>query len=203
MLELSKIAVTGGLSCGKSSVCRVFKELGAYVVYADEIVHQLLSADTNLGQEVIKLLGTQVLSNQKIDRARIAEIVFSNPDLLKALEHLLHPAVYNEIDTQYQQQAALNTPPPLFVAEIPLLFESGGEKSYHHTVDVFADDDLCIQRFCKATGHDKQEFNKRMARQLSSKEKAKRADYVITNNGSPSDLYKAVKNLYQKLARSE
>ena len=57
MLILRKVAITGGLSCGKSSVCRIFKELGAYVVSADKIVHQLLSPDTNLGQKVIKLIG--------------------------------------------------------------------------------------------------------------------------------------------------
>ncbi len=62
MLKLKKVAVTGGLSCGKSLVCRILQELGAYVVSADNIVHQLLSSDTNLGQEVIKLLGPRFWS---------------------------------------------------------------------------------------------------------------------------------------------
>ena len=57
MLKLKKVAVTGGLSCGKSSVCRIFKELGAYVVSADKIVHQLLSPDANLGQKIVQLIG--------------------------------------------------------------------------------------------------------------------------------------------------
>lgn len=199
MLNLKKIAVTGGLSCGKSSVCRVLKELGAYVVIADEIIHKLLSSDISVAQEVVKLLGTEVLSDHQIIKSRVAQIVFSNPVLLEALENLLHPATYREIDKEYQKQSNLNHPPPLFVAEIPLLFESGGDKIFHHTVAVVADDDLCVQRFYQATGYDKQEFDKRMARQLPSMEKAKRADYIIVNNGTPSDLYKEVTNLYQKL----
>ena len=81
------MAVTGGLSCGKSSVCRIFKELGAYVVSADEIVHQLLSPDTNLGQKIISLLGTEIVVNQKLDRSRIAEMYFKNPELLNRLKN--------------------------------------------------------------------------------------------------------------------
>ena len=92
MLKLKRAAVTGGLSCGKSSVCRILSELGAYVVSADKIVHQLLSSDANLGQEIVHLLGPSVLVNQTLDRSRIAHIVFHDSELLKALEALVHPA---------------------------------------------------------------------------------------------------------------
>ena len=80
MLRLRKVAVTGGLSCGKSSVCRIFKELGAYVVSADEIVHRLLSTKTNLGQQVISLLGKEIITNGKINRSTIAKKVFNDPN---------------------------------------------------------------------------------------------------------------------------
>ena len=120
---LRKIAITGGLSCGKSSVCRIFKELGAYVISADEVVHQLLSPTTNLGRQVISLLGADIVVDKQIDRSKIAKKVFKQPALLQSLENLLHPAVRDEIEKQYQQIA--NQPsPPLFVVEIPLLFET-------------------------------------------------------------------------------
>ncbi len=112
MLKLRKVAITGGLSCGKSSVCRILKEFGAYVVSADKIVHQLLSSDTNLGQKIVDLLGTSVLVNQKLDRSRIARIVFHDLELLKALEALVHPAVYRELNRDYQKQH--NTIPTSF-----------------------------------------------------------------------------------------
>src|SRR5262245_55950333 len=103
MLILKKVAVTGGLSCGKSSVCRIFKELGAYVVSADDIVHQLLTPQTKPGQQVIELMGSDIVVDQHIDRSKIAKKVFGNLKLLKSLEQILHPAVRHEIDKKYQQ----------------------------------------------------------------------------------------------------
>jgi dephospho-CoA kinase len=199
MLKLRKVAITGGLSCGKSSVCRILKGFGAYVVSADKIVHQLLSSDTNLGQEIVHLLGSSVLVNHKLDRSRIAHIVFHDLELLKALEALVHPAVYRELNKDYQKQHHLSSPPSLFVAEIPLLFESGGEKDYDVTVAVVASVDICCKRFEEATGYDQKEFNNRMVRQLSLLDKAILADYVIMNNGTLSDLQQITKELYQEL----
>ena len=119
MLTLKKVAITGGLSCGKSSVCRLFKELGAHVVSADEIVHQLLSSTKRLGQQVIELLGDDIVVDGKIDRNIIAKKVFEDKILLHSLEKLIHPVVLNEIEKQYQQISNQGTF-PLFIAEIPL-----------------------------------------------------------------------------------
>lgn len=199
MLKLRKLAITGGLSCGKSSVCRILNELGAYVISADKIVHQLLSSDTNLGHEIVRLLGSSVLVNQQLDRSRIAHIVFQDLELLKALEALVHPAVYRELDKDYQKQQNYPHPPPLFVAEIPLLFENGRQRDYDFTVAVVADEEMCCKRFVEATGLDPQEFKRRVARQMPICDKAKLADYVITNNGTLSDLRQATINLYERL----
>lgn len=199
MLKLRKVAVTGGLSCGKSSLCRILKDLGAYVVSADRIVQQLLSSDTNLIQEIVRLLGPSVLLNQKLDRSRIATRVFDDLEILKALEALVHPEVYKELEKDYQNQLHLSTPPPLYVAEIPLLFESGGEKKYDFTVAVVAEEEICCRRFTLATGLDPSEYRKRMARQLPPSEKAKLADAIIMNNGSLEDLRRATSALYYQL----
>src|SRR5690348_8893921 len=125
MLDLKKVAVTGGLSSGKSTVCQIFRGLGSHVISADAIVHQLLSPNTSLGQEVIKLLGVEIVINKTIDRKSIANKVFNNPQLLHQLEKLLHPAVFNEMKKEYEK--AKNFSAPLFVAEVPLLFEAGQE----------------------------------------------------------------------------
>lgn len=199
MLKLRKIAVTGGLSCGKSSVCRILEEQGAYVVSADKIVHQLLSSDASLGQKVIHLLGPEIVVDGAIDRSRIARLVFHNLELLKALEELVHPAVYKEIDRFYQKQQNQPLPPPLFVVENPMLFESKETMDFDKTIAVVADLDSCCKRFVEATGYDQTEFKHRMARQLPINEKAARADYVIFNNGSLSDLKQATITLYREL----
>ena len=97
MLKLKKIAITGGLSAGKTTVCQLFKECGAYVMSADEIVHRLLSPHTRIGQQVIALLGSDILSGAEIDRKKVSEKVFPYPDKLRALERIIHPAVFDEI----------------------------------------------------------------------------------------------------------
>jgi dephospho-CoA kinase len=201
MLRLKRVAVTGGLSCGKSTVCRIFGELGAYVISADEIVHQLLSSDTTFSQRIVGLLGPEILVNQKIDRSRIARIVFQNPKLLQALEQLVHPVVYKELEKEYQRQQHSPSPPPLFIAEIPLLFESGDKRKYDHTIAVIADEELCWKRLKQTTGLTKTEFNNRVKRQHSSNEKALQADYVIRNNGSLADLQEITRRLYQELLK--
>jgi dephospho-CoA kinase len=198
MLKLRKVAITGGLSCGKSEVCRLFKEFGAYVIDADEIVHQLLSPRTELGKQVISLLGPDIVNGNELDRARIAKKVFQNQQLLKALEDLLHPAVMEKIENQYKKIEEKQSY-QIFMAEIPLLFEIGAEKGYDTTIAVIADPDLCYNRFQKSTGRDRKEYDDRMARQLPPVEKAKKADYVIVNNKGFEKLKETVKTLYHEL----
>jgi dephospho-CoA kinase len=200
MLKLNKLAVTGGLSCGKSSVCRLFKELGATVVSADEIVHQLLSPQVSFGQQVIELIGSDIVVNGQIDRSRIAKKVFDNQTLLYSLEKILHPAVKNEIEKRYQNALAKDEN-QLFVAEVPLLFESDLGQ-FDAVIAVIADYHTCKQRFEQSTGCKQDEFDKRMSRQLSPEEKAKWADFVICNDGSFEDLRQAVDTIYKKLTNN-
>lgn len=197
MLGLRKVAVTGGLSCGKSSICQLLKELGAYVVSADSIVHQLLSSDKNLGQEVISLLGPDIVVNEKIDRSRVAHVVFQDPELLQALEELIHPMVYQVIDQLYNQTKA--TESSLFVAEVPLLFESRREKDFEYVIAVVANEEVCFKRFKKMTGYNLAEFNRRVARQIPLLDKAIQADYVVINNGTLAEVQPVIQELYQEL----
>jgi dephospho-CoA kinase len=197
MLNLKKVAVTGGLSCGKSSVCHLFGELGAYVASADEMVHQLLSPETNVGQNVIQLIGSDIVIQNRIDRSKIAKKVFNQPELLKALEQILHPEVRDEIEKHYQKacQQGIAT---LFVVEIPLLFESSFGK-YDYTVAVVANENICKERFIQKSGYPEDEYNRRMSQQLSPLEKAKRADFVIRNEGTLDQLRNAVIDVYSKI----
>lgn len=199
MLKLKKLAITGGISSGKSLVCKFFTELGGYVVVADEIVHQLLTPDTELGKKVIELLGTGIVANGKIDRTRVAKKVFLNPKLLRSLEQILHPRVYEEIESQYREISQQDNLPPLFIAEIPLLFETEGEKYFDQTITIISDTEKCWERYRRSTGHEREDFSRRRARMLKQNEKAKRADYVIQNNGTNEDLRLEVNKLFDIL----
>lgn len=198
MLMLKKVAITGGLACGKSSVCQIFRELGAYVVSADEIVHQLLSPKTSLGQQVIALLGSDIIVNDQIDRSRIAKKVFNDKALLRSLEQILHPAVQAEIEKNYQK-AKEEGKARLFIAEIPLLFEGRSGKTFDATITVIADRETSMKRFMASTGYDKEEYNRRMEQQLPIEEKIRRADYVINNQDTLQQLRQMVGELYQSL----
>lgn len=198
MLALRKVAVTGGLSCGKSTVCHFFSELGSKVVYADEIVHQLLKPETLLGQKVIELLGPNILTKGQIDRSKIASKVFANPKQLHSLEKLLHPIVYEEIEKEYNS-AVQDKDITLFIAEIPLLFESGGNKFFDTIITITAPLEQCWERFLNSTGYEREEFDRRMANQMDPLEKAKRANYIIRNNGSLDQLKQEVNKLYETL----
>lgn len=200
MLNLKKIAVTGGLSAGKTTVCHILKELGAYLVSADKITHQLLSPGTAAAQQVIDLLGSDIINGNELDRKKIAAKVFSQPDLLTALEKIIHPAVFNEIERKYKQ-ASREKKHPLFIAEIPLLYEAEREGNFDAIISVTAPEELCRSRFTQQTHNSAQEFDKRMTRQISPKHKSNKAHYIIENNGSLEELKKYVKTLYLQLTK--
>lgn len=196
MLELKKVAVTGGLSSGKSAVCNFFKQLKCYVISADEIVHNLLSLQTDEGHNVVALLGDEVVENGKINRKLIAKKVFNDPLLLKKLEECLYPAVSKEIKRHYQKAKHLN--PPLFVVEIPKLFESGMNAWFDVCLTVAADESLAADRFV-LKGGSKKEYDQRMKEQMPIAEKSKRSNYILKNNGSLEDLKAAVNNLFHEI----
>jgi dephospho-CoA kinase len=182
VLSLRKIAVTGGLASGKSTVCQIFKECGAYVVDADKIVRRLLSQEGPAAEQVVKLLGTKILTNNQIDRKKISNNVFANPSQLKALESILHPLVRQEINRLFTE--VKNNPAyRFFVAEVPLLYEAGMEPEFDAVVAVIADEATARTR-----STDLEEFDRRSRFQLTSEVKEKKATYVIKNQGTLTAL---------------
>jgi len=199
MLILPKIAITGGIASGKSTVCQLFQKLGANVVSADAIAHELLNPQTNLGRQVIHTLGTDILQNGKIDRTLVARKVFKDPKLLRALEQLIHPEVLIEIRNRYEAASRARNG-TLFVVEIPLLFEIGAESLFDYVIAVEADEATAKKRF-EAAGFEPQEYERRMNRQIPQSVKSGKAHYTINNNGTLKDLEAQVKKVYADLTK--
>ncbi|MEM7174492.1 MAG: dephospho-CoA kinase [Chlamydiota bacterium] len=186
MLALKKVAITGGVSSGKSSVCRLLAERGAYQVSSDTIIHHLLSDNSPCIKQVVELLGARVLTDGKIDRKKVADIVFTNQDKLNALEAILHPCLLREIDQIYnrvnkEQKYAF------FVVEIPLVQEIGKESAFDFIVTVVCDEAISKSRW-KQAGFSEDSYNKRMQRQWPTAKKAHHAHFTLTNNGTYEDL---------------
>ena len=197
MLELKKVAVTGSLASGKSTVCRIFEELGAYVVDADAIVHQLLIPNTAIGQKIIELLGDGIVADGKIKREEIAKLVFSNPDILKEVERQIHPEVQNIIEKIYRDKSNSNI--PLFLVEVPLLFEAGWDKYFESIIVVCADKEKRKKRFMQRPSYDEKEFERRERRFMPIENKLCNANFVIENNEDLSSLRNLVKIVFNSL----
>jgi dephospho-CoA kinase len=199
MLKLRKIAITGGVASGKSSVCQFFKELGAYVASADALVHQLLDSHADLGQQLIRTFGLKIVKDGKINRTLLADAAFSDPHALNQLEALLHPEVRRKLEEHYQR-AVKEGHHSCFVAEMPLLFETGSEKLFDVTIAVLADPEKAKKRF-EQQGFSNAQYDLRTKRQKLPEEKKAKADYTIYNNGSLAELREKVAELHRTIQR--
>lgn len=185
-LRKKRVAITGGLACGKSSVARIFSSCGAFVVSADTLVHSLLVPDTSLGQQIVCLLGHDVVIQDHFDRRKIAQKVFGDRLLLDRYEKLLHPAVRALLKKALDEHEA-SCASPLLCAEVPLLYEAGMDADFDYVIAVSAPKERCIERFCKQ-GYTASDFDLRQQRMLAASDLEKRADLTLKNDGSLTDL---------------
>lgn len=179
------IAVTGPVACGKSTFVRMLGELGAETVSSDALVHDILARDRTAISAVRERFGEGVLlegGEAGVDRKALAERVFGDPAALADLEAILHPLVRRETD-----RLAAASEAPLFVAEVPLLFESGCHERFHRTVAVVAPTER-RRAWAFERGMSEERFRATEARQLPQEEKARRADIVVHNDGNLDEL---------------
>ena len=136
-IDIPRLAVTGGIGSGKSTASAFLDELGASCVSTDVLVHALLSR-AEIVEELHRQFGDKVIVDGDIDRAALARVVFRDVDALDRLEALLHPHVKRLVDEWAREQERTPSPPPLIVAEVPLLFESGFDREFDYVLLVTA-----------------------------------------------------------------
>jgi dephospho-CoA kinase len=190
------VAITGGIGAGKSEALYAFQRAGAATVSSDEIVHHLLRTDPEVRGAIVGELGEGVLgADGSIDRARVADIVFADRAKLDFLEQLLHPRVAQEYLTWREQLGELPNPPAVSVTEVPLLYETGGDKRFDKVVVITAPAKLRQQRRRAAP-------DDRETRLLPDKEKVKRADFSYLNTGTLAELDAWVERVMAELTQA-
>jgi dephospho-CoA kinase len=187
-----KIGLTGGIAAGKSEALKAFARLGAATLSSDVVVHELLEGEA-LRERLAERWGPEVIADGGIDRAKIGEIVFADPEQLSWLEEQIHPLVQERTASWL---FSLPADTEFAVVEVPLLFEAGSDKVFDTTVAVVSGDEVRRER-AAARGHAL--VDEREARQLTQVEKAERAEHVVENDGSVEDLQRALSALLEKL----
>lgn len=166
------------MGCGKSSVLRFFEELGCRVVDSDAVVKQLLNEDSAVQEQLGKRFGHSIVTGGRVDRKALAAAVFGDSAHLKWLEELLHPRV-----REHWQSAVNSDQSATWVVEIPLLFEKNLENHFEMIVCVSVSLHTQLERLA-GRGFTREQSLARMAHQLPLEEKERRANFVISNNGS-------------------
>lgn len=189
------IGLTGGIGSGKSTVSKFIEELGYPVYYSDTKAKIIVNKNEHLKKDIIQLLGKQSYDeNGLYNRKYVSEIVFNNEELLNQLNQLIHPAVQND----FKQWSNSQTSEYLF-KETALLFELNLEKDYYKSVLVTAEDNLRIKRVMDRDQKTYREVESVMNNQLPEKEKIKKADFIIYNNGGLEELKKETQRILNKI----
>ncbi len=196
------IGLTGGIATGKSTVSRLFRELGAPVVDADLIARRVVAKGSEALQELVDLLGPQILKpDGSLDRARLGEIIFADPEIRQKVDEIMHPRVFVQMQ-EATQKALASARGPVVILDVPLLFESGYTlRLADETLVVYAEPSVQKARLMARNNVDAAEAERRIASQMSLEEKLRRADYVIDNSGSLSETEKQVRRLWEEWNR--
>ena len=186
------VGLTGGIGAGKSTVAEYFSSLGATVIDADQLARMAIQPGSTGFAEVEKRFGKEVIVDGKINRQRLAALVFTDESARRDLEAIIHPRVQamfadavNEIEDD-----------EILIYEIPLLVETGAVEKFDYIITVEADLDLRKERLL-ARGLSPEQIDKRIASQASQQAREAVADAVIRNDGDEDELLRQVENLWE------
>jgi dephospho-CoA kinase len=197
------VGLTGGIACGKSTVSGMFVRLGAYLIDLDVIAHEVQEPGKLAYQEIIECFGGDILGqDKKIDRNKLAAIVFNQAEKLKALNDIVHPRVFQEWQSRLEKIKASNSH-AIVLSDIPLLFEGRMQALFDLTILVMIPPGEQIKRLIKRNGLSPEEARLRLVSQLPIEDKISMADIVIDNRSSIADTENKVKEVWPELIRRE
>ncbi|KAF1292134.1 dephospho-CoA kinase [Candidatus Enterococcus leclercqii] len=189
------LGVTGSIATGKTTAVNVFKEFGIPVVDGDQVARKIVAPNEPALAAIVSTFGQEMLTKTgQLNRKRLGDIVFNDPQKRKQLDDLLDGYLREEILRQIRTSAAQA---PLVVADIPLLFERGYEQYMDQVAVVYIPQTLQLARLMSRDQLSKKEAQQRIDSQLSIEEKAARGDWVIDNQGEPSQTRQQIQDWLQ------
>jgi len=189
-----KVGLTGGIGSGKSIVASIFEMLGVPVFYADHEAKVLMESNQELREGIIKLLGNNAFSDNKLNRGYIAARVFSDPDMLVKLNEIVHPAVHRYFLKWTESFAGI----PYVVEEAAILFESGANNYFDYSILVTSPESLRIERVMKRDKVNEENVKARMKNQFPEDKNLSMADFII-NNDKDSMILPQILELHERL----
>ncbi len=191
------IGITGSFGCGKTTVAGMFARLGAYTIDADKVCHSLMQPSRKVYKRIVRHFGDAVLKkDRRIDRERLAEIVFSKRSKLKLLNSLIHPAAIRYIKKAAERIERRR----LVVIDAALLIESGFYTYVDYLILVRARKEAQIDRLRKGLGMPREDILRRLRMQVPFKKKLVLADFIIDNSGFKSQTFLQVKKIWKLLS---
>lgn len=189
-----KIALTGNIASGKSTVQNILEKKGYKVLDTDKVAHKLLSVKNSLLYEVFKPY--DVFENGEFSREKLGRLVFSNIEIRTKLESILHPQIAVEIEQFFKN----NESEKLTFVGIPLLFEAEMSNLFDKIIFVYADDAVRLERLIKRNNYSPEYAKTRLDSQMSQDEKLQKSDFILFNTGTIEELNIQITKLLNELS---
>ena len=191
--------LTGGAASGKSTVARMFQDLGARIIDADRIGHEMLRSSSPASVEILRQFGKGILDDSgEIDRSRLGRIVFGDLQKLQQLNAIVHPRIIARVEDLAAQYHA-DDPGAVILVDAALIFEAGIGGRFDKVVVAWCRPDQQIERLMAKSGLTREEAERRIAAQMPAEEKRRRADYLIDCSGSLESTREQVRRVYADL----
>jgi dephospho-CoA kinase len=200
--QMKTIGLTGGIGSGKSTVSQLLGELGAFVIDADKVGHEIYLPGKEAWKQVTAAFGQDILApDQTIDRKRLGAIVFSGEEQRKKLNAIVHPLMFTDIDRRIKEKRATGFTKPI-VVEAAILIEANWLPLADEVWLIVTNKNAVIDRVAAQRGLSAKDTEVRIASQLSDAERRKYATLVIENDGSLVDLKQKVQTAWSRVASS-
>ena len=194
-----RVGLTGGIGSGKSTVSEAFARLGAKVLDADKVAREVVLPGQPAWLKLQQAFGPEFfLPDGEVNRSKLRRLVFANPEERSKLNAIVHPEVMKEIDFKFEQLTT-SAEHAVVVVDVPLLLEVGVAHRFDKVVVVYANESVQVMRLMQRDGLSREEARQALSVQIDLREKARKADFVIDNSGTPGETQARVEKVWQEL----